>query len=163
MTVRLNLGVVDIPYGASQAPARRRGSRVRPPTPAGRNTTGDVAEILEARYGIMNKFMEIHGQKVADEIAGAMQDKLEALLMGGPGPSADEKILPEGALSGVEQTFREMLDKRELDGKIPGVPTQASLAGVSHRMQNPYAKRGARPSFIDTGAYQTTFRAWVEE
>lgn len=162
MTVRLHLGVADIPYGGSQAPASRRGSRRRPPTPAGRVSTGDVAEILERRYGVMGKFLELHGQLVADELAGAMRDRLEVLLMGGPATPGGA-LLPEGSLSAIEQRFRQMLNNRELDGKVPGVPTGAAGAGVSHRMKNPYARRGTRPSFIDTGQYQTTMRAWVDE
>jgi hypothetical protein len=162
VTVKLHLGVVDIPYGASTAPASRRGSSERPPTPPGRVSTGDVAEILERRYGVLQKFIDLHGQEVADELAAAMQERLEAVMMGGPAPAAGDAILPEGSLGAVEQIFRDMLNKRELDGQIPGVPTAASLRGVSHRMQNPYAQRGSRPSFIDTGQYQTTFRAWVD-
>jgi hypothetical protein len=162
VAVKLHLGVVDVPYGASTAAATKRGSKARPPTPTGRVTTGDVAQILEARYGVVSKFMDLHGQEVADELAGAMQDRLETLLMGGPSPAAGDAILPEGSLGTVEKLFRNMLDKRELDGQIPGVPTAASLRGVSHRMQNPYAQRGSRPSFIDTGQYQDAFRVWVD-
>lgn len=162
MTIKLHLGVVDVPYGASTAAATTRGSKVRPPTPAGRVSTGDVAQILEARYGVCAKFVDLHGQEIADELAGAMQDRLETMMMGGPAPAADDPILPEGSLSAIEQVFRDMLNKRELDGVVEGVPTEASLIGVSHRMQNPYAVRGARPSFIDTGQYQASFRAWVD-
>lgn len=163
VAVKLHLGVVDIPYGASAAPASNRNRPgQRPPTPPGRVSTGDVAEILEARYGVMEKFTELHGQEIANALAGAMQDQLEAFMMGGPVPGVGAMLLPEGTLGEIEQSFRKMLDNRELDGRIPGVPTGAALRGVSHRMQNPYAKRGARPSFIDTGQYQATFRAWVD-
>jgi hypothetical protein len=43
----------------------------------------------------------------------------------------------------------------------PGVPTKASLDGVSHRFKN---KRGApgRPSFSDTGLYEDSFVAWID-
>lgn len=160
--MKLHLGVSDIPYGGSQAAARPRRGAPPPAHPAGRTTTGDIAQILEARYGVMDKFMELHGQEVADAVAGAMQDRLETLLMGGPAPPDGASLLPEGSLGEVEQLFRKMLDDRELDGRVAGVPTQAAQRGVSHRMQNPYARRGARPSFIDTGQYQATMRAWVD-
>lgn len=159
MTVRLHLGVTDVAYATAYSSARSQATR---PASAPRHiTTGDVAQFLEARYGVLEKFAEIHGQEIADAVAEAMEDKLEALLMGGPGSTGP--ILPEGTLGAIEQRFRKMLDNRELDGKIPGVPTQAALAGVSHRMARPYAGRGARPSFIDTGLYQSSFRAWVDE
>ena len=139
--MRLHLGVIDVPYSSRQ-------------------TTGDVAEILEARYGIMEKFVELHQDDVAAAVDEAVRGKLENLLMGGP---SGDLLFAEGDLSEVEELFREMLDKEELNGVVPGVPTAASLKGVNHRLRRPYVKRGPRPSFIDTGLYQASMRAWVEE
>jgi hypothetical protein len=40
----------------------------------------------------------------------------------------------------------------------------AATAGVNHRKKKPYAKANpARPAFVDTGLYQSAFRAWVEK
>jgi hypothetical protein len=141
---KLIMGVTDIPY---------RGP--------GTTTTGDVAEILEARYGIMEKFWELHGEEIADMIAEAMQAKLENVLMGAPVEVDD--ILSEADLGKVAQKFRDFLDNKELDGIVPGVPTQAARSGVSHRMRSTRAVgRDPRPSFIDTGEYQAAFQAWLE-
>ncbi len=158
--MKLILGVMDIPYSRSQQ--TQVGMRVRPPAAPGNTTTGDVAEILEARYRIMEKFYEIHGEEIAVDMTEVLQGKLENLMMGAPGDPF-ESVFQEGDLSKVEERFRTMLDNRELDGRVSGVPTQAAQSGVSHRMLHPYAARGARPSFIDTGTYQASMRAWVEE
>lgn len=160
---KLHLGVTDLPYGSAYAAATARGARPpRPPaSPPNHITTGDVAEFLEARYGVLEKFVDLHGQEIADALAEAMQDRLEAVLMGGPA-QAGGPLLPEGTLSDIEQRFRKMLDDRELDGRVTGVPTGAASRGVSHRLLHPYARRGPRPSFIDTGLYQSSFRAWVD-
>ncbi len=153
--MKLHLGVLDVAYSSSYAPAKRLSQ-----SPPRSNSTGDVAEILEARYGVMAKFYELHGQEIADDVAEVLQDKLEALLLGAP---VSEELLPEGSLSKIEERFRKMLDDKELDGQVAGVPTQASLRGVSHRLLHPYARRSPRPSFIDSGQYQDSMRAWVEE
>lgn len=161
LTVKLHMGVVDVPYAHSTAPA----SGKKPPTSPGSTiSTGDVAEILEARYGIMETFFDIHGQGIADEVADALRGKLEDFLLGNPNVDlSTPELLPPGELGAIEQKFRNLLDTRGLDGKVPGVPTAASLAGVSHRFLHPYAKRPSRPSFIDTGQYQNAFRAWATE
>jgi hypothetical protein len=63
----------------------------------------------------------------------------------------------------IETRFKQNLRRRRYDGVIPGVPTQTSLKGVSHLFMKPYARHGFRPSFIDTGLYMNSFRAWVEK
>lgn len=159
MTVKLHFGVVDVPYAHSTAPA----SGKKPSTAPGSTiSTGDVAEILEARYAIMATFFDVHGQEIADDLRDALQGKLEDILLGAPIEVGGE-LFSAGELGAIEEKFRKMLDNRELDGKVAGVPTKAALAGVSHRFLHPYAKRPSRPSFIDTGQYQAAFRAWATE
>jgi hypothetical protein len=111
----------------------------------------------------MEFFYKTHEDEVVSAIEDAVGDKLENLMMGAPGSGDFDQLFEEGDLSAVEDTFRKFLDAKEMDGQVPGVPTAASLRGVSHRMKNPYAHRASRPSFIDTGMYQANFRAWVEE
>ena len=159
---------MDIPYAqAMTAPERRtaRWKMKRPWPHQGRFTTittGDVAEILEALYGNARHFYDIHGQEIADEVGEVMQGKLESLLMGGPLPSGDS-LFEHGELSNIEEMFREMLDKRELDGVADGVPTRAAQRGVNHRLRHPYLRSNpARPSFIDTGLYSANFRVWSD-
>jgi hypothetical protein len=144
MTV-LHLGINEIPYAD------------------GRLTTFEVAEILESRYGVMMLFSLLHGSDITEGLESALQDKIDNFLMGAPGQDLST-MFPEGSLGSIEQAFRKMLDDRELDGRAPGIPTEASLRGVSHRLLHPYAKSNPpRPSLIDTGAYQANMRAWVTE
>lgn len=144
--MRLHLGVLDVPY--------KQGSNSSP------ETTGDVAEILENRYHPIEIFYEEHAQEIGDWLAEAMSDELEAVMNGAP-PSSDPLM---AGTQNIETRFRHFLSQKEMDSLgVPGVPTKAALAGVSHRFKHPYAKRAPRPSFIDTGLYEASFRAWVEK
>jgi hypothetical protein len=160
----LNLGVTDLPY-ADPEPARKVPKKPgkRPRKAAERRgslTTGDVAEILEAEYHVMEHFVELHGEDIARHIEGSMQGAIENLLAGAP-PGAENDIFGT-AMSEIEDAFKNMLSLKELD-KIgyPGIPTAAAEKGVSHRFKRPYQRRNPRPSFIDTGLYQSSFKAWV--
>lgn len=146
----LHLGVIDIPHSDE-----------------GTATTGDVAQDLEDRYKVMQGFMDLHDQEVADDLADSMAGALESIMMGAP-PSLD----PFGtATSKIEGRFRTYLEREEIASLgRPGVPTQAALRGTSHRFKGKrnWIKNGnkkqfgvRRPSFIDTGQYMTTFKVWV--
>lgn len=169
--MKLHLGVVDIPY-AVQVPegARRvvhrvtKGGAVSTHTaaPTGGETTGDVAQILEERYHVMELFYEeVGADKIAEALAHSARGALESLMMGAPPENISLTAEAEGEIEGA---FKLFLDQRELDHVGPGVPTAAALKGVNHRLKHPYAKDNPeRPSFIDTGTYQTSFKAWVEK
>ena len=147
----LNLGVIDIPY--SGAATERRTAKVA----SGTQTTGDVAGWLETKYGVMSVFAEAHEDAIVDAITDSMQGALESMMMGAPAQPD-----PFGSGMGrIEQEFRTFLDTAEIEGMgIEGVPTRAAIEGVSHRFKSKRA--GRRPSFIDTGLYQTSFRAWID-
>ena len=150
----LHLGVIDVPY-APQPPAKRRRKKAVAKT----QTTGDVAEILENRYHVMEHFWELHSADAVQAFESSLQGEVDNLIMGAP-LSASAFGSAESA---IEDRFKRMLAERELDVLgFPGIPTAAAQHGVSHRMKRPYARRAARPSFIDTGLYQASFKAWVE-
>lgn len=167
----LHFGVIDYPYvddAANTVPAapkptksgKPRKARVRkragPVTP--NQTTGDVAEILEAKYHIMETFSKVHEDELAEMVADSMAGAIKNMMAGQPSP-ADPLAQAE---ADIEQTFRNFLTNKEMDSLgYPGVPTEASLKGVSHRFKG---KRGApgRPSFIDTGAYEGAMRVWTD-
>ena len=82
-----------------------------------------------------------------------MADAVESVLMGTP------QTDPFGAASGdIEKAFREMLTAGTLDGLgYPGIPTAASGNGSLRKVGvHP------RPSFVDTGNYENSFKAWVD-
>jgi hypothetical protein len=151
MTVTLHLGVVEVPYAQAPNPRQRRPK-------AGTTTTGDVATFLENKYHPMEVFFE---EKAASVIAPLLEKSvagaIENLLLGAP-PSND----PFGsATSKIEDAFKQFIATREIETVgIAGVPTQAALMGVSHRFKKPYQRRPRRPSFIDTGLYLASFKAW---
>lgn len=141
--MRLHLGVAEQGYSYGSQP----------------RTTGDVAEILEAKYGVIGHFVADNRALFTDQLAEHFNKAVGEIVSGRPAPADPMR----GAMDRVERTFRSYIRARSLDGRVAGVPTKASLRGVSHRLKQPYKARGARPSFIDTGLYIKSFRAWIEE
>jgi len=152
LSLTLHLGVVDLPYSAR---ARTKAAAGR----AGTKTTGDVAGWLEDRYHPMEVFWNEKTEEIVGDLEDALQGSIETMLMGGP-PS----LAPFGSgISKVEDRFRAFITSKDIEKVgIPGVPTQAALRGVSHRFKRPYARRSARPSFVDTGLYVASFKAWID-
>jgi hypothetical protein len=153
--VVLHFGVVEFPYSWVQGKGKRAVKRSRT------TTTGDVAEILEAKYKIYERFWELHKEEIIDALSEAIQSSLESALMGAP--LRNDVYL--SATAEIEALFRKFLSERELESKgYPGIPTAAALKGVNHRLKRPYVSSNPRrPSFIDTGVYESAFRAWVTE
>lgn len=137
----LHLGVVDVSYGGRKP-----------------KTTGDVAEILEGKYSIMQRFWNRHGQDYIDDLVMGSVQAMEAAMTG---RSARSDV--RTTLSKMQHGFRDFISSREAERVgIRGVPTAAALRGVSHRRAHPYAKHNPRrPSFRDTGLYMASFRAWI--
>lgn len=161
MTRILHLGVVDVPYVDKEAPAAQRKRIKAGKRPASNElTTGDVAEILEDKYHVMEVFYELHKDDVAKDLEKSVAGALETILLGGP-----SDVDPfGGATNKIEERFTDFLTNREMEKLgYHGVPTQAAIEGVNHRLKHPYAKKNKRrPSFIDTGLYQRSFKAEVE-
>lgn len=119
-------------------------------------STGDVAEYLEKKYQVQERFWHLHEDQFADDLAESVGGAVENILAGAPvgDPYAQ-------ALGDIEGQWSLFITHEDITVTgAPGVPTQAALDGVSHRLKG---KKGARrPSFRDTGLYQASFRAWVE-
>jgi hypothetical protein len=167
MTFTLHLGVIEVPYTNTEVGPNLKTLA----TPRGRQTiakakvpddisTGDVAEILEDKYHVMELFVEELGlDTILKALDHSMAEGMANIIMGAP---ADLDITYE-AMQELEAAFRIFIDQRELDGVVPGVPTLAALKGVNHRLKHPYAKGNPeRPSFKDTGLYQAAFKAWSD-
>ena len=161
----LNLGVVDQAYrttssgytynGKTGKPGKRRVAHITS------KTTFEVAQILEAKYHIMEHFFEKHQEEIIQNMADAYAGAVETAMMTG---RLDPMIkLANSGIGKIKKEFNDFIDMEELAGLgVPGVPTEAALHGVSHRFKHPYARRARRPSFIDTGLYEASFVAWVE-
>ena len=152
----LHLGVADVPYTTAPQ-AVKAGRKPKKAAAAINQTTGDVAETLEDKYHIMQVFYEQHKVDIAKLLEADLAAALEELLSG-----SNSAAFPfmEGAAK-VETMFKRFLSDKEMDRLgYPGIPTMASLLGISHRFKG---KRGSpRPSFIDTGMYENSFKAWVD-
>ncbi|EBO7441351.1 hypothetical protein D0Q39_03680 [Salmonella enterica] len=117
-------------------------------------TTGDVAEILEGKYRIMQTFFDRHGEEIAQMMSNDLAAGLENMLAGAPLP-----VDPFAeSMSQVHHLFVAFLDNEEMNG-TEGVPTARALEGISKRFKN--RKGEPWPSFIDTGMFQASMRAWV--
>lgn len=165
----LHLGVIDIPYATNVPEAQRRSVVRRRPdgsiesftaAPSGGETTGDVAAFLEEEYHVMEVFYEdVGSDAIAKALEVSARDALENMMMGSPADIS----LTKAAEDEIAAAFKLFLVQQEMDGVVGGVPTKAALAGVNHRLKHPYAKGNPeRPSFIDTGTYENSFRAWVD-
>lgn len=151
----LHLGVIDIPY--AQAPRRNQ----RKAGSAGTQTTGDVAGWLENRYHVMEIFFESRRDEIAGDLESSLAGALESALMGGGSLTT---IDPTGAAAtSIEDRFKKFLSLKEIEQLgVPGVPTMAAQMGVNHRLKNPYRRRAPRPSFIDTGLFEASFKVWAD-
>lgn len=140
----LHLGVTVLPYRSRSAKASAM-------------TTADVAEILEAKYGLFTGFWRVKQEDVAADLEVSLGGAMESLMMG-------RAVDPWGsATQAINQRFRDFINSKEAERiGLPGVPTKAALKGVNHRLKRPYRGRNARrPSFRDTGMLVSSFVSWV--
>lgn len=120
-------------------------------------TTGDLAEILESKYGLYSVFLDANLEKIEEQVAESLSDAIDNMLAGAPAP--------ENPLAGAEQAmardFINFLDTSEIEKiGVRGTPTEAALKGVNHRLK--LRKGGRRPSFIDTGTLRAATTAWID-
>lgn len=137
--MKLHLGVLDVPYADKDS-----------------QTTGDVAEIIEAKYGVLGAFAEHYESQIADILAESVAGTIESAIAGVDlNPFA-------AAMSQIEDKMKQFIVTQEAEQVgLPGVPTQAALQGVNHRFKFNQGPR--RPSFLDTTLMVASYRAWVDE
>jgi hypothetical protein len=123
-------------------------------------TTQNVANELEVKYGIVGKFYELEEDNIVEMIEDAFGDELDQIMQM---QKISRKGISDKYTDKIVDSFQKSLMSRRFDGILPNVPTKASLRGVSHLRINPNAGRGSRPSFVNTGMYLRSFRAWVTE
>ena len=145
MTATLHLGVADLPYVA--APGA---------------TTGDVAEWLENKYHIMEVFFHEREGEIAAALLNSVEGAMEDLLSGKPIKDILQKGLgTQAGADVIKNMFMQFIDSQAMDRLgYPGVPTAASLKGVNHRLK--INKGSPRPSFRDTGLYESSFQSWID-
>lgn len=138
--MKISLGVYDVPYVDAEG-----------------ITTGDVAEILEEKYGLLGDgFVPAHQNDIAQAIAEGVQASIEAMIAG-------TTIDPfAGACADIATLMKRFLTTQEAERVgLPGVPTGAAIEGVNRRLK---LKRGPRrPSFIDSSLMVTSYTAFVTD
>lgn len=166
-SITLHLGVIDTPYSNYQAPQKvpkakkgKQNKPIKPKSNAATKTTGEVAEILEEKYGVLDTFVYARLPDIATALEESIAGELETLMMGGkPGGNPFQS-----AEASITTMMKKFISAQEIEHMgIEGVPTQAALNGVNHRLKHPYAKKNERrPSFMDTTLYWQTLRAWFK-
>lgn len=138
----LHLGVIELPHPGGEKSGL---------------TTGDLAEILESKYGLYSVFLDANLEKIEEQIAESLQGAIDNMLAGAPAPENPFA----GAEQGVARDFINYLDTSEIEKiGVRGTPTAAALAGVNHRLKLHNGAR--RPSFIDTGTLRAATSAWID-
>ena len=181
--MKLNLGFEEYPYEARYSENSPLTTTIRKRAPkhmskpqaaygAGKTTT-EVAEDLETRYALVEEFVSLEEDYITDLLEDALAQRIEDgiinILDGVPQAEVvrDAQYSPENEadrLAQIENKFKRALSGQRFDWRIAGVPTRRALQGVSHLRKQPFAKgHGPRPSFIDTGMYSRSFRAWIED
>ena len=142
---QIHFGVVDVAYPQLRSKKGRfRKGKI--------TSTGTIADILEAKYGIMEAFAEIRHVDISKAIAPAMEKYFQSVANG----EKPNLRLFEQASNRVRVVFKQFLLEKEMDGLVDGVPTKASLTGKGRRSGRPGA------SFVDSGLYSDHMRIWAE-
>ena len=175
MGLTLHLGVLVVGYSDA--------------SDSGAKDTGEVADLLEQRYHIMETFYQLRREKIAGYLADSMANSIQMLVNSGRridtavrGTSASHvlagvKRTVSGDQSGslaysadqkIEADFRAFLYGGEMNRMFKALTGQeisdAAARGVSHRKKHPYAQSNpARPFAVDTGLYASSFRVWSSE
>ncbi len=138
--MKLHLGVEDYSYAK------------------GGTTTGDVAEFLEDKFHVMEKFYNMNEEFIAKSIENSLVGELKSLMMGKPeggDPFAS-------AMNETENRFREYITAEE-----HGILTKARQQGTEvtgSRFKRQYRKaKGRKTTFVDTGNYRKSFKSWITD
>jgi hypothetical protein len=122
-------------------------------------SSSQVAIELETRYRIVETFYNLEEDNlIIPLLADDYRDLLDAQMSG----LQTVATVTTRTTDKIEQRFRRNLTGRRYDGVIRGVPTRTSQRGISHLRLKPSAARGSRPSFVNTGLYMRSFKAWEE-
>ncbi|HSY75450.1 MAG TPA: hypothetical protein VK890_01260 [Bacteroidia bacterium] len=164
----LHFGFVQTPYTsetrfrpatsakAAEKLKRKRGFRST-------MTADKLANILEAKYNIVHTFSEVHDEDIRDIINNGFKEVAERMILERKGHSkASLKNLMKSATRQVEELFKAFLDNEEMNGRVEGVPSKAATKGKLGGRGRITRSGIARPTFVNTGIYKNSFRAWIK-
>ena len=146
------------------------------PEPEG-GTTYTVGQQLEENYGLFTAFYNDKENKIASLIEEDVVAAMQSYAQGNGFP----KSVFGDSTGEIDIMFKTFLSSMEAERVLaPGkeglpVPTQAALEGKSLRLKGGKklrkVKKGQeyervygnrRPSFIDSGVFEASFKSWIE-
>jgi hypothetical protein len=162
--ISLHMGFINTPYTAEAMEAPVRASKLEEKRKRRRGfsrtmTADKLSKILERKYGIVETFSEVYEEEIHSLINNGFREIAERMIQNRGGETrAKIKNLMKPYTDQVQSMFKTFIDDEEMNGMVPGVPTDASKGkrrkrGISTRQ---------RPSFSRTGIYKASFRAWVK-
>jgi hypothetical protein len=165
VVTRVHLGYLNVPYTEQSiirpvTSAKEEARRSRKRSFRTTMTTEKVGEILEEHYGLLDVFWELQEKDVVNILKTTITNRVQG-MMAGRSPIRDRSItgVAKPAFKGIEKLFRDFLDRKVMDGLVPGVPTKASLKGTTGGRYK--TLRPGRPSFVATGLLRASFRVWI--
>jgi hypothetical protein len=166
--ISLHFGFINTPYTRETiarpfTSAKMEAKRHRKRGFSRTMTAEKVAGILEAKYNVVEMFNEIHEEEIKNIMHEGFKEVAERMISERGGQTRSSmKNLMRPATKRIENMFRQFLDHEEMNGMIEGVPTDAAKGGKL-RGRGKITKRGKqRASFVNTGIYKASFRAWVK-
>ncbi len=129
--MKLVMGVVDVAYSDANS--------------GGATTTGEVAQILEDKYHVMETFLVTREEKIAEWLADSMGNAIADLVSGGR-PNRDPF---HDAMKDIEAEFRSFLDANEMAHLVAGLSEGESAAFDWSRTFNSAANQGVSHRFKD--------------
>ena len=166
-TIKLRMGFINTPYTTETiarpaTSARIESRRSRRRSFSKTMTAESVAAILEEKYQIVETFSDIHREDIEKPVLDLFAQVAADIASGRrPYRSAPLSSLLRPATREIERSFQRFLMEEQMNGRVPGVPTQAALSGVRSG-RGSKTKSGPRPSFIDTGIYRASFRVTAD-
>ena len=180
--ITLHLGVLDVAYSDASSDGAKTTGEV-----AEGLENGFGKAHGKGGFHIMQKFFDSRKDKIAQWLADDMAASIQTLVntggridTSGRVSSASHQIagkkrivsgeqfgtLTYGADQKIETEFRAFIFSSEMQATLTaaggGSISAAADAGVNHRKKKAYAKANkARPAFVDTGLYVSSFRAWT--
>jgi hypothetical protein len=137
VNVKISLGVIDMPYAD------------------GKTTTGDVAEILEGKFHVMEIFADQNIEFMAQAISDGLIGSMENAFAGAP----ESANVFASAMAEIEDRFQQFIDREE-----SGIHTKAKdQPKAGPRKKRQYRQVEAKTTFVETGSYRDSFRAWITD
>jgi hypothetical protein len=159
--ISLHMGFINTPYlqenlATPFRAAEKEEKRKRKRGFSRTMTAEKLSKILESKYGIVETFSGVYEEEIKSLMHEGFREVAENIISTRKAgeTTVQMKKLMNPYTKQIESMFRTFIDNEEMNGMVPGVPTKVSIKGRGRRRPG--------PSFIRTGIYKASFRAWVK-